>query len=348
MKRVWPIPGVLAAVLIVAFLLLRAPDTDAAAMRAKYGGPPSQFVTLSDGPTVHYRDEGPRDAPVLVLLHGSNADLHTWQPWVDRLKGRYRLIRFDQRGHGLTGAAAGGYDADAFARDVLHLADALKLDRFVLAGNSMGGANAARFAMLHPERLAGLVLIDAGGAPVKREGGGNLAFTVLRLPVIGPLASKVMQRTLVERSLRQSVANQAIVTPAAIDRYWELARYPGNRQATRERFALPWTGFTAAQVEKIAVPTLVMWGEEDSLIPLAAAGWWRARLPDVRLVSYPGIGHLPMEEAPDRSAADLARFVAALPLSPGPRSQSVVKPVASETGLLQPRRLTIRDEGSQP
>lgn len=318
MKWLWRGIAALVLVLVGAFLLLRVPDTDAAAMRAKYGAPPSQFVKLSTGQTIHYRDEGPREAPVIMLLHGSNADLHTWQPWVDRLKDRYRLIRYDQRGHGLTGATAGGYSADAFAGDVLALADALKLDRFVLAGNSMGGANAARFAMLHPERLWGLVLVDAGGAPVKREGGGNLAFTVLRMPVIGPIASQMMQRPLVERSLRQSVANQAIVTPATVDRYWELARYPGNRQATRERFSQPWTGFTAEQVGSIAVPTLVMWGEEDSLIPCAAAAWWQEYLPQAQAISYPGIGHLPMEEAPDRSAADLDRFVAGL-------SQSVAK-----------------------
>lgn len=341
MKWLWRALAVLVVVLVAAFLLLRVPDSDPAAMRAKYGAPPSQFVTLPGGPTVHYRDEGPRGAPVIVLLHGSNADLHTWQPWVDRLKTRYRLIRFDQRGHGLTSAAEGGYDADAFAADIAKFADALNLDRFVLAGNSMGGANAARFAMLHPERLAGLVLIDAGGAPVKREGGGNLAFTVLRIPVIGLLASQMMQRSLVERSLRQSVANQAIVTPAAIDRYWELARYPGNRDATRERFPQPWTLFTPAQVGRIAVPTLVMWGEEDSLIPLAAGQWFARTLPKARLVSYPGIGHLPMEEAPDRSAADLARFVASLAPSPVAGSKPVIKPIATETALLQPRRLTI-------
>lgn len=227
------------------------------------------------------------------------------------------------------------------------LADALKVDRFVLAGNSMGGANAARFAMFHPERLSGLVLIDAGGAPVTREGGGNLAFTVLRMPVIGPLASQVMQRSLVERSLRQSVSNQAIVTPAAIDRYWELARYPGNRAATRERFAQPWTQFTAAQVNRIAVPTLVMWGREDSLIPFAAAAWYERHLPNARLVAYPGVGHLPMEEVPDGRAADLAAFVddffadERMPANQNP----VVKIVAMKRGLRQLPRLSIRDEG---
>ena len=346
MKRMAKILAVLAVLLVAAFLLLRVPDTDPAAMRGKYGGAPSRFVTLPGGPTVHYRDEGPRDAPVIVLLHGSNADLHTWQPWVDRLKDRYRLIRFDQRGHGLTGAAdGGGYAVDAFAADIGKFADALKLDRFVLAGNSMGGANAARFAMRHPERLAGLVLIDAGGAPVQREGGGNLAFTVLRMPVIGPLASQMMQRSLVERSLRQSVANQAIVTPEAVDRYWELARLPGNRQATRERFALPWTEFTAAEIARISVPTLVMWGKEDSLIPFAAARWYAETLPNAR--SYPGIGHLPMEEAADASAADLTQFVAGLEAGV-PLRKPVVKRVATATALMQPRRLTIRDEGSQP
>lgn len=330
-KRAGRILGVIALVLVAAFLLLRVPATDAAEMRAKYGAAPSRFVTLPGGLRVHYRDEGPRDAPVIVLLHGSNADLHTWQPWVDRLKDRFRVIRFDQRGHGLTGAApAGGYDSDAFAGDILAFADALKLDRFVLAGNSMGGANAARFAMRHPRHLAprlarrleGLVLIDAGGAPIARQGGGNLAFTVLRMPVIGPLASQMMHRSLVERSLRQSVTNQAVVTPAAVDRYWELARLPGNSQATRERFALPWTQFTAAEVARITVPTLVMWGREDSLIPYEAAAWFMRHLPDARLVAYPGIGHLPMEEAPDRSAADLAAFVADLRQSPANVSPS--------------------------
>lgn len=346
MRRLLRGLAVLAALLVIGFLLLRVPDTDPTAMRAKYGRPPSQFVALPGGPTIHYRDEGPRDAPAIVLLHGSNADLHTWQPWVDRLKARYRVIRFDQRGHGLTGAAPGGYAVDAFAADIGRFADALELDRFVLAGNSMGGANAARFAMLDPARLAGLVLIDAGGAPVKREGGGNLAFTVLRLPVIGRLASQMAHRSLVERSLRQSVANQAIVTPETVDRYWELARLPANRAATRERFAQPWTQFTAAQIGSIRVPTLIMWGRADSLVPFAAARWFRDHLPAARLVSYPGIGHLPMEEAPDASAADLARFLAGLP-APPPAAKSVVGDIASAGRMAQPPPPHHRVEGSR-
>ena len=101
----WVLRGFLAlvALLVIAFLIFRTPDTDAAEMRAKYGGPPSQFVDIGDGVTVHLRDEGPKDAPAIILLHGSNADLHTWDPWVQALKDQYRVIRFDQVGHGLTG-----------------------------------------------------------------------------------------------------------------------------------------------------------------------------------------------------------------------------------------------------
>ncbi len=309
--RAAKILGILAAILVLAFLALRTPDTDPAAMLVKYGGPPSRIVALADDQRVHVRDEGPRDAPVIMLLHGSNADLHTWQPWVDDLSRDYRIVRYDQIGHGLTGPALDGdLSPAAFAADVGEVADALGIERFVLAGNSMGGTVAVRYAMTNPERLLGLVLIDAGGAPVERKDGGNLAFAIAAMPVVNRLAGEITPRILVERSLSQSVSNQAIVTPEAVDRYWELARYPGNRDAMLERFAQQRTPFTPEQVRAIAVPTLVMWGQDDTIIPYEAAGWYMAHLRDATIASYPGIGHLPMEEAPERSVADLRGWLA--------------------------------------
>ncbi|WP_133365698.1 alpha/beta fold hydrolase [Qipengyuania sediminis] len=312
MRWAWRGLALLALASVGAFLLLRVPDSDRAAMRAKYGAPPSRFVTLPGGPAVHYRDEGPRDALAIVLLHGSNADLHTWQPWVDRLKARHRILRFDQRGHGLTGPAPDGdYSPAAFAADLDALTRKLEVERFVLAGNSMGGGIAARYAMTHPERLAGLVLIDAAGAPVERTGGGNLAFTLARVPGVAQAFSAILPRSLIERSLRQSVSNRAVVTPAAVDRYWELARYPGNRAATLARFGQSAKPFTLEEMRRITVPTLILWGAEDQLIPAAAARWFAGAIPGARAIIYPGIGHLPMEEAADRSAADLEAFVTA-------------------------------------
>ena len=310
MKWLWRILGALALVLLAAFFILRVPDTDPAEMQAKYGAAPSRMLAVGDGRQVHVRDEGPRDAPI-VLLHGSNADLHTWQAWTDALSADYRVVRFDQRGHGLTGPAADAdYSIETFAGDIDAVVDALGVERFVLAGNSMGGAIAMQYAIASPDRLDGLVLVDASGAPIERDADGNIAFKLAAMPGVGSVMSQVLPRSLVERSLSQSVSNQKIVTGEAVDRYWELARYPGNRDATRARFSTPRSAFSAEQVAQTDVPTLVMWGEEDKLIPYEAAGWYMDHLPDATLAAYPGIGHLPMEEAPERSAADLQQWLA--------------------------------------
>ena len=325
MKWLLRIVGIIAALLVIAFLFFRVPDTDPEEMRAKYGAEPSQFVTMDDGSTVHLRDEGPTtdegDVPVLVLLHGSNADIHTWQPWVNRLKNSYRIIRFDQIGHGLTGPAAdNNYALDAFVEDINDVTAKLGVERFVLAGNSMGGAIAMGYALEHADRLDGLILVDAGGADIKREGGGNLLFTLARIPVVNSLMSQITPRSMVETSLSQSVYNQEIVTDDAVDRYWELARYPGNRDATMTRFSTPRQAFDEERIRAMTVPTLVMWGEEDSLIPYEAAGWYMDRLPNATLANYPEIGHIPMEEAPDISAADVRKFVDNLAEKPNEES----------------------------
>lgn len=318
MKRVLRIVGILLAIVVVAFLFLRTPDTDPAEMRAKYAGVPSQFVELGNGLTVHLRDEGPRDAPVIILLHGSNADLSTWQPWVDALKEDYRVIRFDQRGHGLTGPAPDGdYSPASFVGDIEAVADNLGLEQFVLGGNSMGGGLTVAYAIEHPDRLYGMVLVDAGGAPVQREGGGNIGFTIARTPVINRLMEHLTPRSMVERSLRQSVSNEEIVTREAVDRYWEMLRYPGNRVATVARFSLPRTPFTEQQVAALDMPALVMWGVEDALIPVEAGRWYDRVLPASTLVEYPGIGHLPQDEAPGQSVDDLRAWLEQLfPLAP--------------------------------
>ncbi|GAA4052703.1 alpha/beta hydrolase [Parerythrobacter jejuensis] len=314
MKTFGKIVAVLIALLVIAFVIFRTPDTDKAEMRAKYGGEPSQFVTLANGQEVHLRDEGPldgnADAPAIILLHGSNADLHTWQPWVEALRQDYRVIRYDQIGHGLTGPANDNdYAGERFVETVGLVADHLGLETFVLGGNSMGGRISLGYALEHADRLEGLVLVDASGAPIKREGGGNIAFTIAQIPGVGAVMSQMLPRSLVERSLAQSVSNQDIVTDAAVDRYWEMARYPGNRAATRARFSQARKPFDVARIEALQVPTLVMWGEEDSLVPYEAAGWFMDHLPNATLANYPGIGHIPMEEAPEQSVGDLRAWL---------------------------------------
>ena len=327
----WVKRGLLAllAVLVIAFLIFRTPDTDAAEMRAKYGAPPSQFVEIGGGVTVHLRDEGPRDAPAIMLLHGSNADLHTWDPWADALKGKYRVIRFDQVGHGLTGPdPKDDYSRDNYVADILEVADKLGLKTFLLGGNSMGGKHALAFAVKYPERLTGLVLVDAAGGPMLKlarkkdddsSSSSNIGFKIARMPGVNLLVEQITPRSLIAQSLEQSVSVKSVVTEQAIDRYWELLRYPGNRRATLKRFSLPYDPLTEAEIAGITVPTLILWGEEDRLIPLAAGEWLGKTMPDNSLVTYPKVGHLPHEEAVEATLGDLEPWLAEHASSPKPR-----------------------------
>lgn len=323
MKWVLRTLGVLVALLVIAFLVFRVPDTDRDTMRAKYGGEPSQFVEIGDGVVVHLRDEGPRDGLPIILLHGSNADLHTWEPWAEGLKDTYRVIRFDQVGHGLTGPdPQGDYSRFNFARDVVEVADALGIGYFVVGGNSMGGKHALTVADRFPFRVAGLILVDAGGAPrleveklmdpaeLEDDDGGNIGFAIARMPVINRIAEHITPRSLIKQSLEQSVSNKAIVTEGAVDRYWELLRYPGNRAATMARFSTRDEPLSGVEIESIQAPALILWGDEDALIPVEAGQWLDQTLRDSELKIYAQIGHIPHEEAPEATLADAKAWLA--------------------------------------
>lgn len=290
--------------------ILWTPDRSVEELRAEYANDASQFIELDNGPTVHVRDEGPRDAPVLVLLHGSSASLHTWEPWVERLSSNYRVVTLDQIGHGLTGPHPDDdYSPASFVATVEGVAEALGLERFVLGGNSMGGWVSWNYALAHPERLDGLILVDASGAPDSEPESIPIGFRIASMPVIRQLTRKITPRSMVETSLRQSVSNQDMIDDAMIDRYYELILYPGHRRATGLRFRAERTVATPESMARLVMPTLVMWGDEDVLVPLSAGQWFAEHIPSARLVRYADIGHIPMEEAPDRSAADVRAFL---------------------------------------
>jgi pimeloyl-ACP methyl ester carboxylesterase len=300
----------LAGILIIYW----TPDTDAAAMREKYGSPASRFVSLGDGLSVHMRDEGPRDAPVVLLLHGSNSFLQTWDGWTRHLMPQYRVIRLDLPGHGLTGASPQrAYSTAAFVDVVDRLMLRLHVPKFVIGGNSMGGGIAWAYAHRHPDKLAGLILIDASGQPEARPTALPIGFRIARTPVLRDIMRVITPRSLIETSLKQSVVNQDIVTPASVDRYWELLRFPGNRAATIDRFATRRDpAITGAP--RLPVPTLILWGAADQLIPVSSAAWFGAQSPGSRIIIYPGVGHLMMEEIPEKSANDVKSWLATQPL----------------------------------
>jgi pimeloyl-ACP methyl ester carboxylesterase len=291
-------------------------------MIAKYGGPDAAFAAGPAGQRIHYRDQGRPDGPAIVLLHGSNASLHTWEPLVERLGGDYRIVTLDLPGHGLTGGTPDReYDADAMIAAVDVVAARLGLEHFTLGGNSMGGWVAWRYALARAEHVDALLLIDAAGMPLRageKRPESNIGFRILQYPFGRWLAARITPRALVERSLRGSVAKQDIVDDAMIDRYWELLRFPGNRQATVARSRMDREPAMAARVGEIAAPTLILFGKQDRLINPGAAQSFHERIAGSEVVLFDEIGHLPMEEAPDATAAAIADFLKRRLLAPPP------------------------------
>jgi pimeloyl-ACP methyl ester carboxylesterase len=306
---------VLVALLGGLWLAFRVDDIPVATLRAKYGSADSQYVELAPGTVIHLRDQGPRDGFPIVLLHGSNASLHTWEPWVDRLKGRFRVITFDFPAHGLSGPVPSrDYSSDAYVAITEKVVAHLGLERFALGGNSMGGGIAWRYAVAHPEKVAAMILVDAAGRPpTKPNETLPLGFRIANTPILRDIAATVTPRSLLESSFKQSVSVQSIATPAMIDRYWELLRYPGNRQATLDRFGGYRPATQTDALGKLTMPTLILWGRDDKVIPVESAAWFSRQLPNARVTILDDVGHIPMEEAPDRALAPVLTLLASLP-----------------------------------
>jgi pimeloyl-ACP methyl ester carboxylesterase len=317
-----------AAVLLILgglWLALRVDDIPVADLRAKYGSPDSQYVELAPGTVIHLRDQGPKDGFPIILLHGSNASLHTWEPWVARLSPKYRVISFDFPAHGLSGPVPSrDYSATAYVGITEKVVDHLGLTRFALGGNSMGGGVAWRYAAAHPDKVAALILVDAAGRPpTERNKSTPLGFRIANTLVLRDIAATITPRSLFESSFRQSISVQSIATPQMIDRYWELIRYPGNRQATLDRFGGYKPQADDGSIRKVTVPTLILWGRDDKVIPVASAEWFSKNLPNARVTILDDVGHIPMEEAPDRSLAPVLELLAqAVPPAPATAAQT--------------------------
>lgn len=305
-----------AALLFVggSWALLHRPDIPYAQLEAKYGATDSRYVDLADGVRVHYRVSGPESAPVLLLVHGFSASSHTWDAWADLADRSFRVVRLDLPGHGLTRAPASYRGGVLAYRDTLDaFVESQRLTGFVLAGSSMGGNVAWRYALAHPQKLAGLVLVDAAGWPDLRAESSRLpVFRLLRSPVLGPLIRDLDATALTRQGLRASFADPALATEDMIARYVALSRAPGHRQQLLDN-SLNYSNGDYATPEKLAgisAPTLILHGDRDLLVPLVAAREFHAAIAGSRLIIYPGVGHLPQEEAASRSAADVSEFAA--------------------------------------
>jgi len=310
--------------LSVAFLMVSAlivyvgfnqqPDRSVESLSERWAQPPSQFMNLA-GMQVHVRDEGLKSDPVpLVLLHGTSASLHTWDGWVRQLGEQHRIIRFDLPAFGLTGPSpVSDYTIESYTDFVIAVLDEMQIDTFTLAGNSLGGYISWATAVRFPQRVNSLVLVDASGYQIESKS-APIAFRIAQTPFISSLLKSFMPRAIVDSSVRNVFGDPTRVTDKLVDRYFELNTRQGNRQALVERFKQTQPGEMAKRVSEITVPTLIIWGGKDRLIPaMPSAQRFNREIPQSELLIFEQLGHVPHEEGPVETAAAVSAFLQAIP-----------------------------------
>jgi pimeloyl-ACP methyl ester carboxylesterase len=284
------------------------PDLPQAELDARYLRQSGDRVALRALPGVqlHLRDSGPHSAPALLMIHGFGASLHTWEPWAEALSETHRVILVDLPGSGLSPPDPSGVYTDARSEQLLlALLDQLNVYQVTLIGHSIGGRIAWGMAARHPERITRLVLI----AP---DGFASPGFDYGKAPEVPAslkLMTHVLPRPLLRMSLAPAYADPQALSEGLTDRYFELMRAPGARPALLARMQQTVLSDPRPQLQRIRAPTLLIWGEQDAMIPFSNAADYLAALPRASLAALPGIGHLPQEEQPARGLAALQTFL---------------------------------------
>ncbi len=304
--------------LVVALWVYR--DIPAEQLEAKYTSPASRFINI-DGVRLHYRDEG--SGPALVLIHANFGNLISWDPWVEALRARYRVIRFDMPGHGLTGPdPSGDYSLERTVDITGRLVDALGLDRFSLGGTSLGGTVSIHYAAAHPDRVDKLILLSPGaleGRDMQRGGRS--------LPAAADILKYITPRALAEFMLRSRFGDPDKVTDELIDRWYEMWLREGQREAILARLRSYSSADIVTATAGVRMPTLILWGAANPQTPVEQAYELQTMLvnaPSIRLITYPGVGHMATDEAGDRIAPDVLRFLDQDAPEPGPTRDNSV------------------------
>ena len=310
MKPFVKVLGLFFGLLLLVLFIVCERDRPVKELIPIYANSSSQFMSIL-GMQVHYRDQGVQsDSVPLILLHGMSSSLNTWDSVVFYLANHRRVISLDLPGFGLTGPSPENmYNFDYYNKFIDSFTRRLQLAKFTLVGNSMGGSIAWNYALFNPAVVDKLVLIDAVGYP-KRGESGSLGFKIASTPVINNILLFATPKALVRKSLETIYFDQSRVTDAQVERFHDMAIREGNRAAALLIFKGSFgTSQFKGEIKEIKTPTLVLWGEKDNLISVENAYQFNQDIKGSKLEVYPNVGHVPMEEVPERVAKSILDFI---------------------------------------
>ena len=287
-------------------------------LEAKYATGPSQFLDLPDGARIHFRDEGRPESPVIVLLHGFNGSLFNFERLVPLLAKDFRLISIDLPGFGLTGAIpSANYTTESFMDTVTRLTNQLGIEKFLIAGNSMGGGVAWRYTLENPTKVEGLILLASSGVGSKedvkkfeeRENNPPIVWRLMNSTLFKKFLNYYTPKFFATEGLKRSVYDQKFADADHANQFHDLVLLQGSRNAI---LSMTMGGrrqmYGPESLSKITSPTLVIHGEEDNIIGFERSLVFKENIDNAEIKIYPEIGHLPMYEDPVRTANDIIKF----------------------------------------
>ena len=297
--------GLGTAILAIVMYGLWTPDLERAELEKRYVASSPQMLDV-DGLKVHYKETGPQAAPALLLMHGFGSSLQAWDDWSLKLEQKYRVIRLDLPGFGLTGASpANDYSEEKDLAILTHFADKLGLEKFSIIGHSMGGKMAWTLAASQPERVQALVLMAPDGFPEAKDFGTK----PYEVPVVTGLIKYFLPKYLVRKSIEPAFAEADALSDARVNRYYDMLRAPGVRAAILERSNQTIYTDPVPRLKAIKAPTLLIWGEQDQMIPSTNAKSYANVLSNSTTVLVPKLGHLLQEEQPEKGLTAVMQFL---------------------------------------
>ena len=286
---------------------------------SKHANESSKFLELSDGSLIHLRDEGNKKGKVILLIHGFNGSLFNYEPMVPFLTDEYRVISLDLPAHGLTGAVKSDlYSHEGFEKVIGEVVKLLEINKFYFVGHSMGGMIAWRYALKHLDQLNGLIIIGSPFIANEEEykdfqsvNAPPAAFEIIESKFFRRALEYVTPRLLVKEGVSQTVYDQSIVTDELVDQFHDIILMEGTRLAIGMLVEDHEDDFIANpnDLKNISIPSLILHGEEDNLVDIRFVEHFIDQIPNVRLISYPNVGHMPPMEIPALLAQDIRGFI---------------------------------------
>ncbi|MBT0671007.1 alpha/beta hydrolase [Novosphingobium profundi] len=273
---------------------------------------PSTFETYGSA-TIHIRDEGPRDGPVVIMLHSSMTNLREWDVWTDKLKDKYRVIRFDWPPYGLSKDAQPSIGMPGIVTLLETIVKAKKLSRFTLVGTSSGSTICTLFAAKHPEQVSALALSTL---PLKAPPPSDFSPLLMSMVWLHEnLVPNYYPRFYYKVSLSELYGRPERLKDETIDWYYQTNNIPGGFANVRAYYEANkkavWAKGAGDEAAQITAPILLQWGDADPVLPkyLAADAVKEFSSTHVDVIHYPDVSHYPMLELPEKTGDDLRHWL---------------------------------------